>query len=780
MNSPLFVRDLPPGMGRAVAERTVLRKIAPRWDNYKEGDKFVTKEIPNSGRLEDWGDVAKRVAIGNCSLEPKSTDQDEMESLIASGALMMAGRHLQQGDENQRQKNGELFYNCASAPTSFLMFQLLLNGTGVGRCYDDDMMLVNWDYAPAVWCVLDEAHSDYSDNEHLSARNAKHMFNGSKDLMWFSVPDSREGWAKALELIEIAAFEKVHKDKILVLDFSEVRPKGAPIKGMQNRPSSGPVALMNAFQKIMMIRGAGLDKWKQAMYIDHFMAECVLVGGARRAARIATKYWKDKTILDFIKVKRPVEYEGKNVDEVAAFRKDNQPLNFLWSANNSIMVDEEFWEQCTEAMVPKSWARQVFEMATECAYGDGTGEPGFINIDKIKQDNTGWGDLKFGNYVGSDKYQIEDNSYIYLAKLAKRAKSKKYNYTLNPCGEQPLVITGAYCTLGAIAPYHCRENTEIEGGVSWFASYWDGRFEDAVRMAVRALIRVNLMDSLYKKEVKRTNRIGVGLIGIHEWMWTRFGLTFREALRETEKSQLMWDTLAHMSRAARDEAITYSESLWLNVPHTITTIPPGGTISKLFNLTEGAHLPAMKQYLRWIQFRNDDPLVRDYQERGYPTKVLKQYAGHTIVGFPTKPRITEIMPQDKIVTAAEATPEEQYKWIQLLEKYWLEGDTDQNYGSQISYTLKFDPNKITLQEFQNIIKEHQSKVRVCAIMPQEEQIAAEYQPEEPISVEEYERIKSKIEDIAEEVSIENMKCDGDACSLEFNEEKGVIMDGGYV
>ncbi len=763
MNSPQFTRDLPPGMGRAVAERTVLRK----------------KE---NGELEDWGDVAKRVAIGNCSLEPKSTDQDEMESLIASGALMMAGRHLQQGDENQAQKNGELFYNCASAPTSFLMFQLLLNGTGVGRCYDDDMMLVNWDYAPAVWCVLDEAHPDYSDNEHLSARNAKHMFNGSKDLMWFSVPDSREGWAKALELIEVAAFEKVHKDKILVLDFSEVRPKGAPIKGMQNRPSSGPVALMNAFQKIMMIRGAGLYKWLQAAYIDHFMAECVLVGGARRAARVMTKYWKDKTILGFIKVKRPVEYEGKNVSEVAELRKDNQPLNFLWSANNSIMVDEEFWDDLKK---PGSWANLVFKTATECAYGDGTGEPGFINIDKIKQDNTGWGDLKFGNYVGSDKYQIEDNSYIYLAKLAKRAKSKKYNYTLNPCGEQPLVITGAYCALGAVAPYHCHQG--LRSGVAYSSDMlkslledWDNKFEDAVRMATRALIRVNLMDSLYKKEVKRTNRIGVGLIGIHEWMWARFGLTFREALQKTEKSQLMWDMLAYMSQAARDEAITYSGSLGLNIPHTITTIPPGGTISKLFNLTEGAHLPAMKQYLRWIQFRNDDPLVRNYQERGYPTKVLKQYAGHTIVGFPTKPRITEIMPQDKMVTAAEATPEEQYKWIQLLEKYWLEGDTDQNYGSQISYTLKFDPNKITLQEFQNIIKEHQSKVRVCSIMPQEEQIAAEYQPEEPISAEEYERIKSKIEEIAEEISIENMKCNGDACSLEFNEEKGVIMDGGYV
>jgi hypothetical protein len=428
-------------MGRAVAERTILRK----------------KE---DGTLEDWGDVAKRVAIGNTSLDHECRDQEEMERLIARGALMMAGRHLQQGDESQINRNGEIFYNCATAPTSFLMFQLLLNGTGVGRCYDDDMMLVNWDYAPSVWCVLDESHADYKDNEHLSARNAKHMFNGSKDLMWHEVGDSREGWAKALELIEIAAFEKVHKDKVLVLDFSKVRAKGQAIKGMQNRPSSGPEALMNAFQKIMMIRGAGLPKWKQTMYVDHFMAECVLVGGARRAARIATKHWKDKSILDFIKVKRPVEFEDMNFEEVVEYRKENYPLNFLWSANNSITVDEEFWKNADTG-----WARLVFETATQCSYGDGTGEPGFINIDKLKQDNSSI-EIDFGNYVGSEKYQIEDSTYIYLYKLSNKAQKKKYQYTLNPCGEQTLHVLGAYCALCAVAPYHCNDD-DTYSSCSW-------------------------------------------------------------------------------------------------------------------------------------------------------------------------------------------------------------------------------------------------------------------------------------------------------------------------
>ena len=43
---------------------------------------------------------------------------------------------------------------------------------------------------------------------------------------------------------------------------------------------------------------------------------------------------------------------------------------------------------------------------------------------------------------------------------------------------------------------------------------WDRDAEDAFRVATRALIRVNTMDCLYKKEVQRTNRIGVGITGL--------------------------------------------------------------------------------------------------------------------------------------------------------------------------------------------------------------------------------------------------------------------------
>src|SRR5262249_3658743 len=155
-----------------------------------------------------------------------------------------------------------------------------------------------------------------------------------------------------------------------------------------------------------------------------------------------------------------------------------------------------------------------------------------------------------------------------------------------------------------------------------------------------ALIRTNLMDCIYKREVDRTNRIGVGMTGFHEWAYARFGFGWHELVDEV-KSKELWLTVARFKRAVVDEAERYSKELGVVVPHTTTTMKPAGTTSKLFGLTEGAHLPPMKELLRWVQFRNDDPLVAEYEAKGYPVRKLKSYEGTTIVGFPTKPRICE-------------------------------------------------------------------------------------------------------------------------------------------
>ena len=768
------VRRLHPGMGQAVAERTILRRKANK-------------------KFETWDDVAKRVAYGNAALADKTEFANEYNMLykhIAKASLLMSGRHLQHGDEDQPNRPKEVFTNCATSSTSFLLFLLLLSGSGVGRAYDDDLMLVNWDNAPTLRCVLSDKHADFDWSAHESVRDALHKYGpDSKNVMWYKVPDTREGWATALEVWEVAAFEKIHKDKTLILDFSDVRCKGTPIKGVQNRPASGPVPLMNAFMKAASIKGAGLSEWKQCMYVDHYFSECVLVGGARRAARMSTKWWKDATVIDFIHIKRPIEFNGKNVDQVAEYRRTNpSSFGFLWSSNNSVTVDEEFWnlldvkkrDPLYHSDLAKH-ARKVWRAITTCSYGDGTGEPGIINVDKLKQNDEGWQELASGAYVGSKKFQVREETELYLSRLAKRAKKKKFNMITNPCGEIALNVLGGYCVIADVVPFHCDDI---------------GEACEAFQVATRALIRVNTMDCIYKKEDARTNRIGVGMTGVHEFAWKFFKVGFRDlidpdftkvirigsngngvdtsAIDEDPKvrAAAFWRTLEIFNAVVKDEAKCYSKKLGLTSPHTCITIKPAGTTSKLFGLTEGWHLPSMAFFLRWVQFSIDDPLVAEYKKAGYPTKILKSYEKTAIVGFPTAPVISTLGMGDKLVTASDATPEEQYKWLQLGEQYWIKGEGE-DLGNQISYTLKYDPDKVDYRHFVDMIRKYQKTVRVCSVMPTSNSSAYEYLPETSVTKGEYEAIANKIQTVLDEdVSYEEI-AECEKCAVDWTENKQI-------
>lgn len=201
------------------------------------------------------------------------------------------------------------------------------------------------------------------------------------------------------------------------------------------------------------------------------------------------------------------------------------------------------------------------------------------------------------------------------------------------------------------------------------------------------------------------------------------------------------------------------------------------TTSKLFGLTEGWHLPAMAWYMRWVQFRNDDPLVQDYIKAGYPHRELKQYAGTIIIGFPTEPVIASLGMDGKMVTAGEATPEEQYKWLMLGEKYWITGVDEkgapltEQYGNQISYTLKYKPDLVDFKHFRDMLLKYQSQIRACSVMPQIDGSAYEYQPEQSVTKAEYEAYAYAIEKaMAEDIGREHIDCGTGGCPIDFDED----------
>jgi hypothetical protein len=217
------------------------------------------------------------------------------------------------------------------------------------------------------------------------------------------------------------------------------------------------------------------------------------------------KHWTDPGIFDFISIKQG---------------------GFLWSSNNSVTVDEEFWTYIEEVESRQTYihdpmrqqAYRVFNAITAAAYEHGTGEPGIINQHRLTHNNVGLDIyVDTGEFIGSSKYQLEPSSKELSKELAKRMLVKPFNMITNPCGEITLNILGGYCVIGDVVPYHSQNDEDAE---------------DAFRVTVRALIRTNTMDCLYRPEVNRTNRIGVGLTGIHEYAWKRFGYGWKDLINE--------------------------------------------------------------------------------------------------------------------------------------------------------------------------------------------------------------------------------------------------------
>jgi hypothetical protein len=144
-------------------------------------------------------------------------------------------------------------------------------------------------------------------------RQAKHV-----------VGDSREAWGHYLQQL----LQSLVDDSIPfpIADYSEVRPKGAPIKGFGGT-ASGPEAL-----EVMTRRIVTLAKLYEGKHLDsrfivdvcNSIGECVVAGGTRRSAEIAFGSPND---AEFLHLK---DYQN-NEDAV------NWPR---WASNNSFVIDE--------------------------------------------------------------------------------------------------------------------------------------------------------------------------------------------------------------------------------------------------------------------------------------------------------------------------------------------------------------------------------------------------------------------------------------------------------
>lgn len=352
------------GLGYIVYLRTYARKKADgtleRWDE------TVQRFTEGNFRIE-----AKRLAeLGSLTDEKRAELNAEMERFyhLAFNLVMTPpGRGLWMSGTDYAEKVGDAENNCwgvSMRPQEYVpgdgqpkvsfapvfTFDQAMKGGGVGvnvqRKYVDLIPIVANELDLSFVC--DDEHADYE--AELEQRNVEGGVLLASRSPVFRVPDSREGWAEALAKVIDAHYEGVTD---LVIDISDIRPRGSDIKGFGG-VASGPAPLVDMLTKVNAILNNRVGDYVTSTEWGDVIQNigcCVVAGNVRRTALILIGDNSDKEFV-----------ESKNY----ALEKNKVASQWRWASNNSVDIGMDTDRETLR------------DMAVNIYYN---GEPGYVSIE---------------------------------------------------------------------------------------------------------------------------------------------------------------------------------------------------------------------------------------------------------------------------------------------------------------------------------------------------------------------------------------------------------------
>lgn len=258
------------------------------------------------------------------------------------------------------------------------------------------------------------------------------------------------------------------------------------------------------------------------MYAVNEVGRNVMQGGSRRSAIYASLNWQHEDIPDFLKSKNwadmPIGNSGLTIaDAKAADFNYPAPLDMT---NISVNYDDKWLS------MPDRAANPIF--LENCHQAMKTGEPGFS--------------FNFGD--------------------------KQFETLRNACTEVTSADDSDVCNLGSI-------NMGNIADIGEFAAIVDL----ASKFLVCGTLRADLPYEKVKRVRERNRRLGLGLMGIHEWLLKR-GYKY-EVTPELHK----WlEVYRDESKRSADE---HCERLYISKPAAYRAIAPTGSIGILAGTTTG-------------------------------------------------------------------------------------------------------------------------------------------------------------------------------------------------
>lgn len=286
-----FARQAPDWgpLGYITYKRTYARPLSSVPDRIRD---LGTRALLGSEATEEWWLTCARVIEGMFSVQKQhcynlglpwdkhraAVSAIEAYRLMFDFKWLPPGRGLwMMGTEFVEKKGGAALNNCAFISTAD----------------------IDTDFAEPFCFLMDMSMYGVGVGFDTMGAGKARIVEPLPDPSTFIVPDAREGWVFLIRRV-LAAF--VGKGLLPeVVDYSQVRPEGSPIKGFGG-VASGPEPLKKLHERLIRrLKGECGRRVDQRLIVDimTMIGDCVVAGNVRRSAEIALgngeDFWSLKT-----------------------------------------------------------------------------------------------------------------------------------------------------------------------------------------------------------------------------------------------------------------------------------------------------------------------------------------------------------------------------------------------------------------------------------------------------------------------------------------------------
>lgn len=597
------------------------------------------------------------------------------------------------------------------------------------------------------------------------------------------VPDSREGWCIALEMLLRAYIPDKHGQlgKFPIFDYSLVRPYGAPIKGFGG-VASGPQPLIILLKRVEIFFDTYLE-YNSGNEDIHAGMEEEMLSKVIPSIKItvendieeATK--RGETDFSFYQRDIPEKLSWRQRIYLNMFEKMIEQDAYQTTKFNKDLIYADIVKHSNDINSAYTMTRLIADIANcigVCVVSGGVrrssemllGSPDddvFINLKNYNMhplrrpfmylsNNTVrlWNSEQFEQYLPKICGRMRSNGepgILNMINVKKYGRFSDETYgpdsgtLVNACSE---IVLNSYepCCLSVIAPIKCLDvNGEFDQSL----------LDNAVRCATLYAMIVTTIPhhwSITNKIIHKNHRIGVGMTGVVNY-YERFGSTKTIAICKSSY------------RLIRETNKKYAAKMGIRESIRVSTIKPDGTIGLILGVSSGINFPICKHAKRRICYDNSNVLLKYIGEAGYEIEPSTLNANQSYAIFP--------ICGSKLRAERDAGIYEKLALVELVQRHYSD--------NAVSVTIGFSPEREG-----NLIEQAVSmkipQLKCLSVFPQYEGVTTQYThlPFENITEEKYNELKSLVKPLDRRTlyGVNKVKdadneatsgCTGDACSI---------------